>query len=171
MTDPARLLERLDEFRAFARKRLGDPELAADAVQESFRRALAKIDQLDDDERLVAWFFRILRNVIADLASRRTTSALADDLAAPAEEHAAACRCVARLIDDLPGDFAQALRSVELEGKSMDEAAADAGISVANLKVRRFRARAQLRDLVDQTCRMCARHGCLDCTCAPRRPA
>ena len=34
------LLDNLNEFVGFARKRLGDPELAADAVQESLLKAL-----------------------------------------------------------------------------------------------------------------------------------
>lgn len=68
--DPSRLLARLDEFTAFARKRLGDADLAAEAVQESFLKALGHADQLDDEERVVAWFYRILRNVIVDLQRR-----------------------------------------------------------------------------------------------------
>ncbi len=65
--DPSMLLARLDEFTAFARKRTGDADLAADAVQESFRKAMEKIGQLEDEERVDAWFYRILRNVIIDL--------------------------------------------------------------------------------------------------------
>ena len=36
----SQLLENVREFTSFARKRLGDPELAADAVQESLLKAL-----------------------------------------------------------------------------------------------------------------------------------
>ena len=39
------LFENVKEFVGFARKRLGDPELAADAVQESLLKALKAVDQ------------------------------------------------------------------------------------------------------------------------------
>lgn len=169
--DPSRLLARLDEFTAFARKRLGDADLAAEAVQESFLKALGHADQLDDEERVVAWFYRILRNVIVDLQRRRGHVGLdqtASEAVAEAEDTASACRCVAALIDDLPAASANALRRVDLEGASIEEAAAAEGITPGNLKVRRHRAREQLRELVQATCRACATHGCLDCSC--RRP-
>ena len=40
------LLESVNEFVGFARKRLGDPELAADVVQESLLKALKAADQV-----------------------------------------------------------------------------------------------------------------------------
>ena len=93
--DPTRLLARLDEFTAFARKRLGDADLAAEAVQESFLKALGHADQLDDDERVVAWFYRILRNVIVDLQRRRGSAGLDDGMIDPLvseADTAVACR-------------------------------------------------------------------------------
>jgi RNA polymerase sigma factor (sigma-70 family) len=164
------LVERLDEFVAFARKRVRDPDLAAEVVQESLLKALTHIDQVHDDERLVAWYYRILRNAIADLVARlHRDRAVADvqDMEAPsAVDEQEACRCVARLLDELPPTYASALRSVEFTGATLDQAALAEGISVTNLKQRRLRAREQLRTLVHQTCRTCAQHGCLDCTCA-----
>ncbi|MBA3684205.1 MAG: hypothetical protein H0W72_03080 [Planctomycetes bacterium] len=88
-------------------------------------------------------------------------------MAMAGEDHATACACVAGLVDLLPPDAARAVRTVDLEGASIASAAAAEGITPGNLKVRRHRARAQLRDLVEATCRMCATHGCLDCTCKP----
>ena len=45
------------------------------------------------------------------------------------------------------------------------------GITKNNLKVRRHRAHRQLRERVEQTCRSCAAHGCVDCTCRlPEHP-
>ena len=43
--------------------------------------------------------------------------------------------------------------------------ASDLGITPNNLKVRRHRARRALRARLEETCRICAAHGCLDCTC------
>lgn len=40
------------------------------------------------------------------------------------------------------------------------------GITRNNLKVRRYRARQQLRERLEETCQACAEQGCLDCTCS-----
>ena len=65
------LLDNLHEFVGFARKRLGNPELAADAVQESLLKALKAAEQIRDEENAKAWFYRILRRTILDLYRRR----------------------------------------------------------------------------------------------------
>jgi RNA polymerase sigma factor (sigma-70 family) len=131
-------------------------------------KALAKIDSLDDEERLVAWYYRILRNTIADLKMRERVEATHElpEIESNSIDDREACACVNRLLDELPEHFAMALRSVEFEGASLSDAAAAQGISVTNLKQRRARARDELRQRLEQTCRTCAAHGCLDCTCA-----
>ncbi len=63
-TIQAQLLESLNEFTAFARKRLADPELAADAVQDGLLKALKATDQVRDEKNVKAWFYRILRRTI-----------------------------------------------------------------------------------------------------------
>src|ERR1043165_1844073 len=65
------LLANLGAFQSFARKRLGDEQIAADAVQESLLRALRAAPRLSGDHNLLAWFYRILRNVLADLHRER----------------------------------------------------------------------------------------------------
>lgn len=53
-TIESHLLENVKEYLGFARKRLGDPELAADAVPESLLKALKGADQLRDEENAKA---------------------------------------------------------------------------------------------------------------------
>src|SRR5918992_6125834 len=65
------LLDNINEFVRFSRKRLGDPELAADVVQDSLLKALKAADQIRDEESAKAWFYRILRRTIIDLYRRR----------------------------------------------------------------------------------------------------
>ena len=147
-----RLSEHLDTFVAFVRKRVADPDVAADLVQDCVVKAISKADQLQDDALLVPWFYRILRNAIADLHRRRagqghsTNLDLSEVVAAPVDAESV-CRCVLSLLDDLPFDQAQAMRLVDLDA------------------VRRHRGRQALRELLDATCRSCADHGCIDCHC------
>lgn len=169
-----RLAEHLDAFVAFVRKRIGDPEIAADLVQDCVVKAISKADQLQDDALLVPWFYRILRNAIADLHRQRAgqghpAAPDLDEVTAPPADAETICRCVLGLLDDLPADQAQALRLVDLDTVSPDEAAGRLGITTNLLKVRRHRGRQSLRELLDATCRSCADHGCVDCHCPEPR--
>ncbi len=170
-----RLLANLDGFTAFVRRRVGDAEIAADVVQDALRKALTHIDQVEDDRRLDAWFYRILRTTIADVITRRAAARsvepLPDELTAlPAEELRAVCACLAGAIDELPASYAEVLRAVDLTGGEAVVVAERMGISTTNLKVRRLRARAALREVLERTCKICATHGCMDCHCQAAEP-
>ncbi len=65
------LTENLQRFRAFAQSRLGDPELAADVVQDALLKALQAPVRLEAGDNLIAWFYRILRNTIVDLHRKK----------------------------------------------------------------------------------------------------
>lgn len=65
------LLKNLQTFVAFTRKRVGDPHLAEDVVQESLLKALRSDRKPAVHEDVIAWFYRILRRSIIDLYRRR----------------------------------------------------------------------------------------------------
>ena len=169
------LLTNLAAFQAFARRRLGDEQLAADAVQESLLRALKSDRQLSDEDNIVGWFYRILRNVLTDLHRRRATQTRAlgryateSEVAAEirdAELEQTACACFRGLLPTLRPEYARVLELSDLDGQPAEAVAEQIGISKNNLKVRLHRARRQLRERLEQTCQMCATHGCLDCHC------
>lgn len=168
------LLANLGAFQGFARRRLGDDQLAADAVQESLLRALKSETALSHDENLLAWFYRILRNVLTDLHRRRAAQSRAmerftaeteiDSEADTALEQAA-CACFRGLLPTLRPEYSEVLQLSDLDGQPAEVVAEKVGITRNNLKVRLHRARRQLRERLEQTCRACATHGCLDCTC------
>ena len=166
------LLANLGAFQSFARRRLGNAETAADAVQESLLRALKAEHSLGDDQNLLAWFYRILRNVITDLHRREGTRSAGlerfgseAELNADAELESFACGCFRDLLPTLRPEYAEVLQLSDLDGRSSETVAERLGISRNNLKVRLHRARQQLRERLEQTCQLCATHGCLDCTC------
>lgn len=159
------LVHQIDRFRAFVRSRVVDHNLADEVLQDSFARAVRAIEQVRDDERLDAWFYRILRNRIADLGQRTTALPIINDVAASPGDEATVCRCVVPLVDRLPDEDAQVLRLVDLQGLSPEFVAGMLGITPNALNVRRHRARQQLRRLLDASCGLCASEGCRDCTC------
>lgn len=166
------LVEHLHEFVGFARKRVGDPELAADAVQDSMLKALKAADQIREEENAKAWFYRILRRTIIDLHRRRgardrALAVLEHELNDPpdVEGERIVCACMERLLPTIAPHYAEVIRQIDLNDGSPDAVAESLGISRNNLNVRIHRARQKLRRRLEDTCRMCAKHGCLDCHC------
>ena len=162
------------EFLGFLERRLGDREVAEDILQSAFVRATERVSQLRDDESIVAWFYRMLRNAVADhyRAHGRAAAkldAFAREIGEEAEPspdtHAAVCRCVGELLETLKPEYADALRRVELEGLAVKDYAAEVDITANNAGVRLFRAREALRNRLARCCGTCATHGCVDCTC------
>jgi RNA polymerase sigma-70 factor (ECF subfamily) len=68
--------------------------------------------------------------------------------------------------------YAGLIRQLDLGEESPDTVAASLGISRNNLNVRVHRARQQLKRRLEENCRVCAKHGCLDCHCGtdPKQP-
>lgn len=166
------LLKELHTFTAFARSRVSDDQLAEDVVQESLLKAVKSAGQLRDDESVTSWFYRILRRTIIDLyrwrdASQRAIDQLEVELnASPsAEEQRTICACLEAFLPTLKPDYAELIRDLDLNGRSTEDIAVQRGVTANNLRVRHHRARQQLRERLEATCRVCAQHGCLDCTC------
>jgi RNA polymerase sigma factor (sigma-70 family) len=172
------LVENHRKFLAFIEKRVGDRALAEDILQDAFVKSLEKQDDIRDDTSSVAWFYRLLRNSIIDQYRRRATRSkaleslameLKDAVEPPPELHGAICSCVTEVASTLKPEYADAIRRVDVEGVPVQTFANEAGITPNNAAVRVFRAREALRKQVKATCRTCAEHGCVECSCQPRK--
>lgn len=169
------LAERHAEFVGFVERRVRDRALAEDLVHAAFERALEREGDLRDENAVVAWFYRSLRNAIVDRQRRRATEQRAlDAFAHELDERIEAieadpprvCRCVLRVAEGLKPEYADALQRVEVDGAAVKELAAERGISSNNAAVRVFRAREALRRGLVAACGSCAESGCVDCSCA-----
>ena len=172
------LVDNHRQFLSFLERRLGDRALAEDILQDAFVKSMEKGDDLRDESSAVAWFYRLLRNAVIDHYRRtgtrsRALEGLARELEGafepPPELQEAICGCVSRLASTLKPEYEQAIRRIEVDGATVLDYAAEAGISANNAAVRVFRAREALRKQVKASCRTCADHGCLDCTCDSRK--
>jgi RNA polymerase sigma-70 factor (ECF subfamily) len=161
------------EFLGFVRARTGSAADAEELLQAAYVKATEKLETVRDDESTVAWFYRLLRNAIADVGRerRRAESPLHDPAPAATDPvlHRAVCSCVNDLVPTLKPEWATLVRRVDLEGASVPEVARDEGITPNAAAVRLHRARGALRDKLLVVCGACARHGCLDCGCHRRR--
>ncbi len=170
METAERIVTYLGQLTAYAQAQLADKDLAADAVQEAVAKAVKAAANLREEDKLLPWLYSILRNTIADLSRKQArevaTAALAEDMAAPdAAERDQACECFKPLIATLPSDYGEIIRAVDLEEEPRENVAARLGVTVPNLNVKIHRAREKLRSAIEQSCKMCAKHGCLNCTC------
>lgn len=163
------------EFLAFLERRVESRAAAEDILQSAFARGLERGAGVQD-EKIVAWFYRVLRNSVIDHYRHRATSARAmeawgrdftDRQEPEAELRQEICQCVSGLLATLKPEYRDALRIVDLEDGKLSDLAEQSGITAENAAVRVHRARKALRRQVEQACGTCADHGCLDCHCEP----
>lgn len=152
---------------AFARRHVGDPEAAAEVVQESFVAAWKALDRYDAARPFGAWMRAIVLNKCRDrgrrllvrrmiLGERSIDAPGAPDYADPepgpeattvrAEEIARLEAAIARLPDQLK----EPLILTYLEGYSQQEAADLLNVSVKTVETRAYRARKRLADWLER---------------------
>lgn len=174
----AALLAHQRRFLAFLERRVGSRAVAEDLLQAAFARTLEKGGALKDGEGAVAWVYRLLRNALVDhhrrqAAEGRALAVEARDAEGASSEDpelkATVCACLNDLLPTLKPEYAELVRQVDLEGRAVPDVAREVGITANNAGVRLHRARLALKRSLERGCGACAAHGCLDCTCKPRR--
>ncbi len=148
---------------AVAWSRLGDAALAEDATQEAFIRGYRRLWLLGDDRKFAGWITAIARHIAINLGlrhrrelNRRERWALEQPVAQSAQpdtdEADTPCtpETLRQTLAELPATHRECLVLFYLEGRSGAEAAAALGISEAALRVRLHRARAALRERLEE---------------------
>lgn len=132
----------------------GDPEMAADMVQDAFVRAYTALDR-SEPHRFGAWIHRILRNLCLDelKAPRQRTGPLPDDLAGSVNPAGDLDRSeLAAALDTALATLSPTVREAfvlkHVEGLSYRQMVELTGAGEAALKMRVSRAREALRELL-----------------------
>ena len=156
-----------DGLRTFIAKRVGNEAEIEDLLQEVFLRVHQNAESLQEPERMVSWVFQITRNAIIDhyrSAERRrelpaglATEIEEDKKAMAVEEDESEAKyelshCLRPMIDRLSPEYREAIRLVELDGLTNQEAATKLGLSVPGMKSRVQRGRQQIRKMLDECC-------------------
>jgi RNA polymerase sigma-70 factor (ECF subfamily) len=158
--DPAAFTEiftrHRDHLWAVALRTTGDPEDAADAVQEALISAMRHAASFRGDAKVSTWLHRIVVNACLDRLRRRAahpTSPLPDDDHAPsatrddyADRDTAAD--VNAALATLPAEQRAAIVLVDIEGYPVDEVAAMLEVPSGTIKSRCARGRAKLVPLL-----------------------
>ena len=158
--------------RAFIARRVQNQADVDDLVQRVLLQIVKSLATLRDTERLHAWVYRTARNVIidyyrADGGRREISAGAATDLdatdataarASVDDEDDVALRelaaCLAPMIARLSPAHQEAIRMVDLEGATQQEAARRAGLSLSGMKSRVQRGRQELRAVLEACCRV-----------------
>jgi len=173
--DDRRILEASARYRArlasFIRRRVPDPAEADDILQEVFYELVAAYRLFEPIEEAGAWLFRVARNRITDFFRRKKPEALPDAmrvLSGRAEQdgeppqleellpspdagpeaayaHAVLLEEIEAALDELPTEQRAAFVGHEFEGRSFKDMAAEAGITVNAMVLRKHHAVLHLR--------------------------
>ena len=131
---------------------VGDRETAQDLAQEAFVEAYRGLGNLEQPGRFAGWLYGILRNRCRRHLSRRAPQTLsweADAVPEPTTiDPEPQTPDILPLLSRLPQDSREILAARYLHDMTYAEIAGMLGISVGNVRVKCFRARQALRDLL-----------------------
>jgi RNA polymerase sigma factor (sigma-70 family) len=138
---------------SYLRRVTGNPDAAADALQETWLRILRGLPRLREPARLRSWMFSIARRVLMDRwRTQYAAPVFAEveplDLAEPDDRHDAALAAeeLQAALDMLPPPERELLALFYLEELSLSELADVLVVPVGTVKSRLFRARRMLRE-------------------------
>jgi RNA polymerase sigma-70 factor (ECF subfamily) len=127
-------------LRAFYRRRVSDGDVIEDLVQETLIAVHTRRMSYDRRRSFSAWLFAVARYKMVDhfRRTRQTTSIddMEESLFAEGFETEVNARIdVDQLLSRLPNKQAQAIRQTRIEGRSIADAAREAGIGESDVKV------------------------------------
>ncbi len=157
-------------FEGFVRARVRLAH-ADDVLQLAALRAMERAESLEDPDRVVAWLYRIHRNIIIDVGRQLSRERAAIDASAavpePVDEPSATdpCACSVTLAKRINPNYASILALVDSDGLQLREAAQALDVTVNNATVRLHRARQALRREMLEHCGVSSPQDCADCRC------
>jgi len=125
---------------------LSDHQLAEDAAQESFARAIVRLRALNDKSRFVPWLAAICRNVAKDMVSARIRHIRTEYLSQVAEENNddEDILAIRRAIEQLPVESRELVVLRYYNSLSYEQIGSILGISRAAINGRLARAKRKI---------------------------
>ena len=133
---------------AIAYSVVSDHQLAEDAAQESFARAIVSVRKLKNRERFAPWLAAICRNVAKDMVAAKARRVNAADLsqAAPVGSHNENGMLIRRAIKQLPAAARELIVLRYYNNLSYEEIGSVLEISKASINGRLARAKRKMAD-------------------------
>jgi len=147
-----------DQVRNYILKRVSDPMVAEDLLQEVFIKVHSAIDSMDTIVQLEGWIYTIARNTIIDYyRTRKVHSELdaikvTEDKLSVEEPAARLTPSIRSMVSELPEHYRRAIELTEFEGMTQKEMGEELGLSLSGAKSRVQRARGQLKQMLLECC-------------------
>ena len=127
---------------------LNDHQLAEDAAQESFARALVRIKSLKEKAKFAPWLAAICRNVAKDIVKTRAKKISAKDISKvhKVENPDENDKLIRRAIEKLPESAKDLVVLRYYDGLSYEQISSVLGISKATINGRLTRAKRKMAD-------------------------
>jgi RNA polymerase sigma-70 factor (ECF subfamily) len=125
---------------------LSDHQLAEDAAQESFARALVRIKSLKERAKFAPWLAAICRNVAKDMVTIKARQVNTDDFSKIAKEnnHNESTTLIRRAIEQLPVSAKELIVLRYYNNLSYEEISSVLGISRPTINGRLTRAKRKM---------------------------
>jgi RNA polymerase sigma-70 factor (ECF subfamily) len=123
----------------------------ADAVQETFLRALRRLKSLRQAEAFAGWISSITRNVVRDAARQRSLLLQEKDepLHEATQEHEVEAKAVLHVIESLPKAYRSTVTMRVVQGMTGPEIADRTGLSAGSVRVNLHRGMRLLRERLE----------------------
>ncbi len=151
-------------LRAFLRRRMNDPAVVDDLLQDIFVKAAAAIRARRAPGNLSGWLYAAARTAVADYyRTARPTTRIPEDLTVAAGDdihsHQELATCLRPLAARLPAIYRDTLLATDFDEIPMKTVAHRQGVSLSAVKSRAARARAMLREQLLACCHVETRDG------------
>ena len=150
--------ELMDDLRGFVRRRVSDPHVAEDLVQDTLTKLATQLRSGSIAGPMHAWVLRVARNAIIDHYRARgpietqVDDVGAEDAGAKRSEQAGLLASFRSFIHALPTEQREAVLLTEYEGLTQPELAKRLGVPVSTIKSRVQRGRRRLERALRDCC-------------------
>ncbi len=146
------------KLRQFVLKRVSDPSVTEDILQDVFLKLYGHIGQLDAISNFENWLYRVTRNTVIDYYRSRKLvltyqeAVSSTDTPGPNKAILKLIPCVETMVGRLPEKYRSAVILTEYQGLTQKEMGEKLGLSLSGAKSRVQRARARLKGMLTECC-------------------
>ncbi|MBL4796594.1 MAG: RNA polymerase sigma factor SigZ [Oleispira sp.] len=151
-------------LKAFLHSKVSNAADVDDLLQDILLKTYQNLSKVRENESIKSWLFQIANHSIIDFYRRNKTfselnqeEAVSETVWLKAQERnikQELSACIEPFIHALDESDAELLITIDINGESQRQYAENLGISYSTLKSRVQKARAQLRSLFDNCCKM-----------------
>lgn len=148
-----------NSLRNYLRRRVDDPGIAEDLVQDIFVKALAAVNANRIPANLTGWLYAVARTTVVDYyRSKRLDATELDENLPDIQQgndellNQELASCLKPLVLQLPAIYRDTLLATDFDGRTMSSVAEEQGLSQSAIKSRTSRARTMLREKLLECC-------------------